>query len=139
MNIVRVDAKQEKMFTTQFKEDILSLTSMAPGNYTNINEVLDNDDYDFMSAPNLRKKIEQIFGKSKNYVNGKSKRAKLYAFKFNQEILLCTIETDIGTKWYWIDSLAIGSRYEKPYLLPHDKEIVAFWPDFCKTLKNILE
>lgn len=138
MTIVRADSTKEKMLTSQFKEDTLSLTSMAPGNYKDINDVLNNFEYDFMSHEHLKKDLEEKFGKSKNFIDGKSQRAKLYAFEFNKETLLCTIEGGIGTKWYWVDSAAVGSRYGKPYLLPHHKEIVSFWPDFCVTLKNIL-
>lgn len=140
MNIIRVDSQKEKMLTEKFKEDTLSLTSIAPGDYKSIEDLLTHNEYDFMSHQDVKKNIEENFGKSKNSVLGKSRPAKLYAFEFKNEIIICTIESGgVGTKWYWVDSCEDGSRYNKPYLLPSDKKAVSFWPDFCKALKNTLQ
>lgn len=140
MRISRCDKQKEKMLTTRFKADILSLTSLVPGNYKNINEIKDDNEYDFMSHEKLKKNIEEKFGKSNNSVNGKVRNAKLFAFEFKNEIMLCTIEGDgIGTKWYWVDSPEEGSRYGKAMLLPSDKKISSFWPEFCETFKDCTE
>lgn len=140
MNIIRVDSQKEKMLTEKFKEDTLSLTSIAPGDYKSIDQLLIKNEYDFMSHQDVKKNIEANFGKSKNSILGKSRTAKLYAFDFKNEIILCTIESGgVGTKWYWVDSCEDGSRYNKPYLLPSDKKVVSFWPDFCKELKNKIQ
>lgn len=140
MLIRRVDADKEKELAIRFNDDKLSLNSVVPGHYKEITEIstIENE-YHFMSAVEIKKMIEDKFGKSKNSVNGKYKSAKFFAFSFDTEILICVIESgDVGTNWFWMDLIEDGSRYGKPMLLPCDKEVSHFWPSFCLNLKKTL-
>lgn len=140
MNIIRLEKDKEKSLAIKFKADTLSATNLVPGVYKTQDEMstIENDCH-FMSLPEVKLQIETNFGFSKNNVKGKYGTAKLFAFSFHKKVIICVVELgDVGAKWYWMDSVEDGSRYEKPTLLPFDKSVVDFWPSFCTTFKEFL-
>ena len=131
--------QKTKQLSTQFQDDLLKCFSLAPGIDKDNNNIFLNSNYSFMNSYEIKKDLENIFGKSNYSVEGKQRKAKFFASEFNEKIIICTCEKDIGTKWYLADPEESGSRYGNPMLLSWDKEVKHFWPDFCLTLKQLIE
>lgn len=138
MNIKRIE--NEKQLSEQFQNDQLTCYSLAPGAAKNSHSFLKSADCSFMSSVGVKKEINELFGKSACFVNGKVKKANFFAFSFKEKTIICTCESgDIGTGWYWNSSNEQGSRYGKPMLISWDKEVKDFWPQFCEQLKELID
>lgn len=130
--------KNEKDLAEKFQLDEIKCYSLVPGVAKEIGDFKSNLDYSFMSSFTLKKELEKVFGKSKYLIDGKEQKASCIAFEFREKILFCICENDdIGTGWY-LTSMENGSRYGNPMLLPFDKEVKDFWPDFCSELKEAI-
>lgn len=129
MKIMRYE--DEKTLARKFEDDLLKCNAIVPG----INsDDFSRKEYSFMNSSKVKTYIEKYFGKTQEFINDE---ANFFAFNFKNEIIICISEDDqIGSSWYWLKSKEDGSRYGSYVLLPTDKEVEQFWPDFCKSFKE---
>ena len=138
MNIQRNEYEQD--LAIKFEEDLITAYALTPGIAKKSNDLLYNRDYSFMCSVSVKNDIESFFGKSDCFVRGKNNKANLFAFLFKDQNIICTCEGEsVGTGWYWVKPEENGSRYGNPMLLSCDKEVKDFWPDFCISLKEMIE
>lgn len=137
MNIQRYENEAE--LCDKFEADTLSASRVIPGNARNYEELDKQNDFDLMNDFKIKKSLEKTFGNVIFSVSGKTMDAGIMAFSYGEHVILCVSENkEIGTSWYCVDSNIEGSRFGKPMLLSCDKKVKDFWPDFCQSLKNLI-